>query len=51
MKCANPRCGKEFTPKRPQQRFHDAACLLAYNKRVARARIENHQAQKAKVTP
>jgi len=48
MKCANPRCGKEFTPKRPQQRFHDAACLRAFAKRVHGAAIANHLSKKAR---
>ena len=48
MKFINPACGKEFIPKRPQQRYHNAACHRAAMKRLHAASIANHLAAKRK---
>jgi DNA-directed RNA polymerase subunit RPC12/RpoP len=48
MKCINPACGKEFIPKRAQQRYHDAACHRSAMKRLLAARIAAHRQSKGK---
>lgn len=45
-KCANPRCGKEFEPKKPGQVYHSAPCHRSAMKRLVAARIAAHRAEK-----
>jgi len=53
MKCAE--CGKEFTPKRKQQRFCDTPCRAKYNSRIYgqrhRKKINYERRQRYKKNP